>query len=70
MAQADLVTLAESCSSVRAAIGRMLLAAADSPEREAAAEKYRLSLRTLLRIAREEEYGIYLEVAGELASKD
>jgi hypothetical protein len=70
MAQSDLVTLAESCSAVRASIGRMLLAAADSPEREAAAEKYRRALRTLLRIAREEEYGIYLEVAGELATRD
>ncbi len=70
MAQANLLVLAESCSAVRASIGRMLMAAEDSPERAAAADRYRRSLKALLRAARAEEYGIYLEVAGELATKD
>jgi hypothetical protein len=68
--QANLIALAESCSAVRAALGRMLLAAEDSPERAAAADAYRRALTTLLRTAREEECGLYLEVAGELASRD
>lgn len=70
MSHVNLVALAESCSAVRASIGRMLLREEDSPEREAAAEQYRRALRALLRVAREEECGIYLEVAGELAPND
>jgi len=70
MSHANLVALAESCSAVRASIGRMLLCEEDSPERQAASEKYRRSLRALLRVAREEECGTYLEVAGELAPND
>ncbi len=70
MSQSNLVALAESCSAVRASIGRMLLSADDSPERAAGAERYREALKALLRIAREEEYGIYLEVAGELTRAD
>jgi hypothetical protein len=70
MSHANLVVLAESCTGVRASIGRMLLAAEESPERAAASESYRRCLRNLLRIAREEECGLYLEVAGELATRD
>jgi len=70
MSQANLIALAESCSGVRAAIGRLLLSAEDSPGRAAATESYRRSLRSLLRIAREEECGMYLEIAGELATRD
>ena len=70
MSHANLVALAESCSTVRASIGKMLLAPEDSPARAAAAESYRRALAALLRLAREEEYGLYLEVAGELTSKD
>jgi len=61
-----LIHLAESCSAVRASIGRMLLSEETSEERLAAADSYRRSLRTLLRLAREEECGVFLEVAGEL----
>ncbi len=70
MSQNNLITLAEACSAVRSALGRMLLAPEDSPERAAAAETYRAALRRLLRAAREEECGVYLEIAGELATKD
>jgi hypothetical protein len=70
MSQSNLVVLAESCSAVRASIGRMLLTSENSPARAAAADKYRRSLKELLRLAREEEYGLYLEVAGELAPRD
>ena len=70
MSHAHLVALAESCSTVRASIGGMLLAAEDPPGRADAAAKYRRALKALLRLAREEEYGLYLEVAGELTAKD
>jgi len=70
MSPARLVALAESCSSVRASIGKMLLAPEESQARSDATEKYRSALKALLRLAREEEYGIYLEIAGELATKD
>jgi len=63
-----LIQLAESCSSVRSSIGRLLLSAEGSPERSDAAETYRRSLREFLRQAREEEAGLFLEVAGELSS--
>jgi len=69
MPQANLVVLAESCSVVRASIGRMLLTSEDSTAREAATHNYRRSLKALLRAAREEEYGLYLEIAGELAPR-
>lgn len=70
MSQTNLIALAEACSAVRGAIGKMLLAAADSPEHAKASESYQRSLRTLLRVAREEECGVYLEVAGEIATRD
>jgi hypothetical protein len=70
MSHARLIALAESCSHVRAAIGRMLMTAEDGPERAAATEVYQRRLRELLRIAREEECGLFLEIAGELASSD
>ncbi len=63
-----LITLAEACSSVRSSIGRMLLSEETSEERMEALETYRRSLRTLLRLAREEECGVFLEVAGELSN--
>ncbi len=63
-----LITLAESCSAVRASIGRMLLAGELTEERAEAREAYRAALRMLLRAAREEECGMYLEIAGELSS--
>ena len=70
MSHSNQIALAESCSAVRAAIGRMLMSAADSPEHAAASEQYRSALRGLLRAAREEECGLYLEVAGDLAARD
>jgi len=63
-----LIQLAESCSSVRSSIGRLLLSAESSEERGAAAESYRRALRELLHHAREEEAGLFLEVAGQLSS--
>ncbi len=63
-----LIALAEECSAVRAAIGRLLLAHDGSDERQDARDAYRRSLRELLRVAREEECGLFLEVAGELSS--
>ena len=63
-----LIHLAESCSAVRSAIGRLLLSGEGTEERAAAAETYRRALRELLRSAREEEAGLFLEVAGELSS--
>ncbi len=70
MSQNNLIALAECCSGVRASIGRMLLTSEDSTERREAAESYRRTLRSLLRLAREEDAGLYLEIAGELASDD
>jgi hypothetical protein len=70
MSHANLIVLAESCSAVRSAIGRMLLCAEESDQRTAAEAAYQRALRSLLRIAREEECGAYLEIAGELATKD
>ena len=64
-----LINLAESCSFVRSSIGRLLLTAEGSEERSAAADAYRRSLHDLLRNAREEEAGLFLEVAGELSSR-
>ena len=64
-----LIHLAEACSTVRASIGRMLLAAEASEDQIEARETYRASLRTLLQLARDEECGVFLEVAGELAGR-
>ena len=69
MSHANHIALAEECSRVRAAVGRMLLAPDDSPERVAAEKAYRGHLRKLLRLAREEECGMYLEIAGEIATR-
>jgi len=63
-----LIHLAEACSVVRSSIGRMLLAEDSSDECMAARETYRRSLRALLQLAREEECGVFLEVAGELST--
>ncbi|MCG3134312.1 MAG: hypothetical protein HMLKMBBP_01607 [Planctomycetes bacterium] len=67
MQSENLIHMAESCSDVRRAIGRMLLAPEGSDERAAAEEHYHDALRGLLRRVREEECGILLEAAGELA---
>ena len=63
-----LITLAESCSDVRASIGRMLLSDELSEQRAEALDSYRRALRRLLRAAREEECGMFLEIAGELST--
>lgn len=70
MSQTTLIVLAESCSTLRGAIGRMLLTAESSPEREKATAAYELALRSMLRAARDAECGIYLEVAGDVVSRD
>lgn len=63
----DLILLAESCSRLRASIGRMLLTSeADGGDVERAREEYRLALRTLLQRARDADCGVYLEVAGQV----
>jgi hypothetical protein len=46
----------------------MLLSEEASDERLAALDSYRRSLRDLLRLAREEECGVFLEIAGELST--
>jgi uncharacterized protein YbgA (DUF1722 family) len=66
MASERLILLAESCSALRASIGRMLLADRGSVEHAAAAEGYDQALRDLLRHARQEELAVYLEVAGDV----
>ncbi len=68
MSNANHIALAEECSLVRVAIGRMLLAPDESPERVAAEKVYRRHLRRLLRLVREEECGTYFEIAGEIAT--
>jgi hypothetical protein len=70
MSQANQIALAESCSQVRSSIGKVLLTRDETPERLAADTAYRRALEELLRIAREEECGLYLQVAGELATKE
>jgi hypothetical protein len=70
MSQANQIALAEACSLVRGAVGKLLITQEDSPQRAAADGAYRKALAELLRIAREEECGLYLQVAGELATKD
>lgn len=70
MSQAKLIALAESCSALRASIGRMLLVDPEGPEHDAAVAAYERAMRNLLRQAREEQCGLYLEVAGELATRD
>lgn len=67
MPSENLIRLAESCSAVRHAIGRMLLAVPGSDARADAEASYRESLRTLLGLVREEECGMLLEAAGELS---
>ena len=67
MSQSRLIHLAECCTAVRANVGRMLLTTEGSAARAEAAGEYRESLKELLRVAREEECGLFLEVAGELS---
>jgi hypothetical protein len=64
----NLIRMAESCSAVRRAIGRMLLAPEGSEARAEAERAYHESLRELLREVRDEECGLLLEAAGELSS--
>jgi hypothetical protein len=70
MSQANQIALAELCSQVRSAIGKVLLTRDETPERLAADAAYRRALEELLRIAREEECGLYLQVAGDLATQE
>ena len=67
MSQDRLIHLAESCSAVRASIGRMLLTPENDRNRDDVVASYRQALRSLLQAAREEECGLFLEVAGELS---
>lgn len=67
MSQSRLIQLAECCTAVRANIGRMLLTAEGTEARVEATDEYREALKELLRVAREEECGLFLEVAGELS---
>lgn len=63
----NLIRMAESCSVVRRAIGRLLLTPEGSPERVEAEATYRGAVRELLLRVREEECALFLEAAGELA---
>lgn len=67
MASDNLIRLAESCSAVRRAIGRVLLTPEGSPERLEAEAAYQEVLRGMLRHVREEECALLLEAAGELS---
>lgn len=70
MSQANQIALAEACTNVRSAIGKVLLTRDETPERIAADAAYRRALEDLLRIVREDECGLYLQVAGELATQE
>ena len=63
----DLLALAKSCSRVRTDIGRMLLTQDGSDKRAVAVERLQASLKGLLRLARNGDCGLFLEIAGELA---
>ncbi len=67
MSDIDLIALAKSCSRVRTDIGRMLLTQDGSDNRVAAVERLEASLKALLRLARNGDCGLFLEIAGELA---
>ena len=67
MPSENLIHMAESCSALRRAIGRMLLSPVGSEDRAEAERMYHASLRDLLRQVREEECGLLLEAAGELS---
>ena len=63
----ELIRLAESCSQLRASIGRMLLTGQTNPDDlERAQQVYRRSLRKMLEHARRADCATFLEVAGEV----
>lgn len=62
-----LIALAESCGHTRVSVGRLLMAREGTEDHQAAAERFENHLRELLRLAREERPGMFLEVASELA---
>ncbi len=64
-----LFELAGSCTRVRSAIGQLMLAEHSVGDVSSARRDYRDSLRRLLVLAREEDCGLYLEVAGDLAAQ-
>ena len=68
MSKDSLIALAAACSEVRTDIGRVLLAREATGPHDAASRRFEASLRELLRLVREEQCGMYLEVAGELAA--
>ena len=64
MPDPQLIALARSCSRLRTDIGRMLMAKDDSSDRVDADERLHESLRDLLRLARDQDFGLFLEIAG------
>lgn len=64
--QANLIALAEACSRVRRDVGALFMAPEGTVQREAAEAQLRESLRRLLEEAREEDTGLFLEVAAGL----
>lgn len=64
-----LFELAGSCTRVRSAIGQLMLAEHAVGDLSNARRDYRDSLRRLLTLARNEDCGLYLEVAGEIAAR-
>ena len=64
--QANLIAVAEACSHVRRDVGRLFMTRDGTDAREQANRKLRASLRALLRRAKDEDCGLFLEVASEL----
>jgi hypothetical protein len=64
--QANLIALAEACSRVRRDVGALFMAPEGSAQRDGAEAHLRESLRRLLEEAREEDTGLFLEVAAQM----
>lgn len=64
--QANLLRLADACSRVRKDVGHLFLTTDESPERVKAQKELRRSVRGLLEAAREEDVGLFLEVAAQV----
>jgi hypothetical protein len=66
--QANLLRLADACSHVRKDVGHLFLTTDESAERVKAQKELRRSIRALLQAAREEDVGLFLEVAAQLSA--
>lgn len=64
--QANLLRLADACSRVRKDVGHLFLTTDESAERVKTQKELRRSIRSLLEAAREEDVGLFLEVAAQI----